>query len=138
MRKLILASHGDFAKGMLDSIEMITGKLDCEVETYGLQPGDLASDYATKIEKEIKENPTIEFVIVTDLYGASVASGLAPLSNYDNVVVFTGMCSSLILNLVLTYKNRLTKEDIENCIAESREGLQAIDLTEIDEEMEDF
>lgn len=138
MRKLILASHGGLALGMLDSIEMITGKLDCEVEVYSLQPGMLASDYANKLRKEIETQKDKEFVIVTDLFGASVASGLAPLSHYENVVVFTGMCSSLLLNLTCSYKDKLTEETIQQLILESQNGIQAINLEKFDQTMEEF
>ena len=34
MVKIILASHGDLSKGMLNSVSMIVGELAKDIETY--------------------------------------------------------------------------------------------------------
>lgn len=39
MVKIILASHGELSKGMLNSITMIVGDLANGIETYSLYPG---------------------------------------------------------------------------------------------------
>ena len=45
MVKIILASHGDLSKGMLNSVSMIVGDLAKDVETYSLLPGENPEDY---------------------------------------------------------------------------------------------
>lgn len=39
MAKIILASHGELSKGMLNSVNMIVGDLASDVETFCLYPG---------------------------------------------------------------------------------------------------
>ena len=83
MRKVILASHGRFAEGIEDSVNMIIGKQE-NLETFGMRAGESAVDFAEKIKAEILENPDTEFVILTDLYGASVCTAMSLLSEYEN------------------------------------------------------
>ena len=55
MRKVILASHGRFAEGIEDSVNMIIGKQE-NLETFGMRAGESAVDFAEKIKAEILEN----------------------------------------------------------------------------------
>ena len=75
MREVILASHGRFAEGIEDSVTMIIGKQE-NLKTFGMRPGESAVDFAEVIKKEILEKPDAEFVILTDLYGASVCTAM--------------------------------------------------------------
>ena len=59
-RKIVLASHGQLAKGLLDTAQMIIGEIAYEVEVYTLQPGKLAEDFAKGLKMEIMQNPQIE------------------------------------------------------------------------------
>ena len=86
MREVILASHGRFAEGIEDSVTMIIGKQE-NLKTFGMRPGESAVDFAEVIKKEILEKPDAEFVILTDLYGASVCTAMSFLSEYPNVTV---------------------------------------------------
>ena len=47
MRKVILASHGRFAEGIEDSVNMIIGKQE-NLETFGMRAGESAVDFAEK------------------------------------------------------------------------------------------
>lgn len=75
-RKIVLASHGGLASGLYDTAKMIVGKLPFDVEIYSLQPGGLAEDYGRKLKKEIAAHMNTEYVILTDLYGASVFTAM--------------------------------------------------------------
>ena len=125
MRKVILASHGRFAEGIEDSVNMIIGKQE-NLETFGM-------DFAEKIKAEILENPDTEFVILTDLYGASVCTAMSLLSEYENVKVFSGMNLGMVLDV-------LTDTGTESCtdawIEEARKGIREVKI-EITEQ-EDF
>ena len=132
MRKVILASHGRFAEGIEDSVNMIIGKQE-NLETFGMRAGESAVDFAEKIKAEILENPDTEFVIMTDLYGASVCTAMSLLSEYENVKVFSGMNLGMVLDV-------LTDTGTESCtdawIEEARKGIREVKI-EITEQ-EDF
>ena len=106
-RKIVLASHGQLAKGLLDTAQMIIGEIAYEVEVYTLQPGKLAEDFAKGLKMEIMQNPQIEYVILTDLYGASVFTAMYSLVVLDNVYLFTGMNLNMLLSVCLEHPDHL-------------------------------
>lgn len=135
MREVIIASHGGFAEGALDSSTMIVGEQE-HVRTYRLRPGGSAADFADELREEVEKNPDVEYVILTDLYGASVCSAMIPLSVYPNVTVFSGMNLCLILEVLTSEPERLTDEKISGLVATAREGIQCVKM-ELGEQ-EDF
>ncbi len=56
MAKIILASHGELSKGMLNSVQMIVGDLANGIETYSLYPGENPNDYALSLKKKISQD----------------------------------------------------------------------------------
>ena len=137
MKKIILASHGDFSKGLLNAVKMIVGDLaDC-VSSYGLYPGQSASDFALELEKTISEDKECEYIILSDLYGASVCTAMLRLTNLHNVRLFSGMNLNMVLELLTRFSDELTVEDIDQLVEESRSGIQSVTL-QIKEEEEVF
>ena len=128
MKKIILASHGDFSKGLLNAVKMIVG---------GLYPGQSASDFALELEKTISEDKECEYIILSDLYGASVCTAMLRLTNLHNVRLFSGMNLNMVLELLTRFSDELTVEDIDQLVEESRRGIQSVTL-QIKEEEEVF
>ena len=78
MKKIILASHGELSKGMLNSVEMIVGDLAKNIETFSLYPGENPNDYAEKIKNQIGSSQD-EYIIICDIkhqYIRPVAFGI--------------------------------------------------------------
>lgn len=136
MREIVIASHGAFAEGALDSSAMIVGGEQEHVRTFRLRPGGSAADYAEELGREIEANQDTEYVILTDLYGASVCSAMLPLSRYPNVKVFSGMNLCLILEVLMCDPEPLTDETVEELIASAKEGIKCVKMEA--EEEEDF
>ncbi|KPI54237.1 PTS mannose transporter subunit IIC [Clostridioides difficile] len=137
MRKIILASHGEFSKGLLDSVKMIVGDLANCVSSYSLYPGQSASDFALELEKIILEDKECEYIILSDLYGASVCTAMLRLTNLHNVNLFSGMNLNMVLELLTRFSDKLTAKDVEELVKESRMGIQSVTL-QIKEEEEVF
>ncbi len=135
-RKIVLASHGQLAKGLLDTAQMIIGEIAYEVEVYTLQPGKLAEDFAKGLKMEIMQNPQIEYVILTDLYGASVFTAMYSLVVLDNVYLFTGMNLSMLLSVCLEHPDHLDETAALKIQEDARSGTQYI-MESVTEE-EDF
>jgi len=139
MRKIVLASHGSFSKGLLDSVHMVLGDSVKNVVTYSLNVGESATDYATELEAEIIENADAEYILIADLFGASVCSALMPLTLYENVKLFTGMSFIMVIELLMGYEYPLTESDIEKLIEDSRKGIRNVNISDEKEaEVEDF
>ncbi|MBY2475363.1 PTS mannose transporter subunit IIC [Clostridioides difficile] len=137
MRKIILASHGEFSKGLLDSVKMIVGDLANCVSSYSLYPGQSASDFALELEKVILEDKECEYIILSDLYGASVCTAMLRLTNLHNVNLFSGMNLNMVLELLTRFSDKLIAKDVEELVKESRMGIQSVTL-QIKEEEEVF
>lgn len=133
MRKVILASHGAFAEGAMESVSMIIGEQE-NVTAYHMHPGENAADFAKELQKEILAGPDTEYLILTDLFGASVCSALMQLSVYENVHVFSGMNLCLILEILTSYPEPLTGQDIQEIIATARDGIRLVEMETAEQE----
>ena len=120
--KLLLVSHGTLAKGMKNTLEMITGKLDNlqAYEAYTTSPGD---EFIAEIKKTVEDFKDETVVIVTDVLGGSVNNEMTQLlAEQDNVYLITGMNFPLLITLV-THEGGVTKEDILAAIEAGKQGV---------------
>lgn len=114
MKKVVIASHGDFSKGLLSSIEMIIGKQE-NLKTYSLYPGESPDEFVKDIEEEMLDQD--EYIILTDLLGGSVHTALMALCKYKNIHIISGVS----LNLALEILTNLDEPDLEKTIKEALE-----------------
>lgn len=126
MRTIILASHGDFSRGLLDSVRMVVGPLADSVEVYSLYHGASAEDFAAELDPRISADRDTEYVIIADIFGASVCTAMMKLTGYEHVKLFTGMSFNMVLELLTVYQKPLSDEDIEQLLACSRAGIMHI------------
>ncbi|MDR0922256.1 MAG: PTS sugar transporter subunit IIA [Lactobacillales bacterium] len=134
MRKIYIATHGDFSKGLKHSLQMIVGNMAEDIQTYSLYPGESSTDFAKKLDSEIKKNIENEYVILGDLFGASVVNSLIEIAEYDNVVLFSGVNLNLALEVVLSQAARLTDPIIEEMLQSARLGIMRIKAVELEDE----
>ena len=120
--KLILASHGDFAKGIKHSLEMIAGAQE-SVHAFGLYEGEKVEGVVNAIDALLQDDAGEPVCILTDIFGGSVNNALLKYAMGDRVKVITGMNLALALNLVLKNVESISDEDIEAIVSESREGI---------------
>ena len=97
-REIILASHGKFASGILDSLELIYGKnqsitaLDC----YTDENFDL-TESVSQLFMRYKDK---EIIVLTDLFGGSVNNEFLQYINQDHVYLVAGLNLPLLIELV--------------------------------------
>lgn len=125
-RKVVLASHGELSEGIVNSAKMIIGEFEYEVVTYTLQLGHHPDEFKDVLEEEIMANADVEYVIMVDLFGASVANSLFILTSYKNVKMFTGMNLNMLLSVLVEYKSELSDADVENIVNDSRLGVRSL------------
>lgn len=119
--KIILASHGELAKGMKNTLNMIVGD-QANIKAYSAYDEENI-DFVSDINKEIQNRNDEELIIVTDVMGGSVNNAMTELvlKNPD-VFLVTGMNLPFILSLA-TYCGRVDFEAINNLVIEGRKGL---------------
>ncbi|MDR1142921.1 MAG: hypothetical protein LBK77_01725 [Spirochaetaceae bacterium] len=138
-RKLIIASHGGFAQGAVNAATLISGEPDCEVEVFCMSLGETPTAFARKLEAELIREPDREYVIMADLFGASICNALYPLTRFPNVKLFTDFNLRLLIEVMSDYKDPLSPEDMETLAANNRECLRVLRFTDSGKaESEDF
>lgn len=98
MKKIILASHGELAAGMKDTIKLLSG-IDEGIYAVCFHEGENVNEIFEQVNAMMNEED--EFIIVTDLPGGSVNTVLTPLIQRRNVHLFSGMNTILVLTLAL-------------------------------------
>jgi PTS system mannose-specific IIA component len=138
-RKLVLATHGGLARGMLDTLQMILGDLPCNAEAFSLLPGESPSKIAEAVRKECTAEPDVEFLLVADVFGASVCTALCGLVAEGNVRLFAGMSLPMLLSLLTETSCPISNEEIEEVLSAARDGARAIGAGQLEgQEEEDF
>lgn len=136
MRKIYIATHGDFSKGLKHSLEMITGDSAKEIETFSLYPGASAADFAKQLMKELSLNAEDEYIILGDLFGASVVNSLLETTAFENVVLLAGVNLNLALEIILAGPNKLTDQELQQIVLNAQQGIRRVMIEKI--ENEDF
>ena len=123
LRKIIIASHGEFAKGLKNSITMIVGEMADEIDTFCLYPSESPMDFKETMEKEIGQNGNTQYIFLCDIKGGSVHTVWSQLCVYSNVRVFSGTNMNLVLDLLLSYQEGLDDEQAEQLLTNAKKGL---------------
>ncbi|WP_349763288.1 PTS sugar transporter subunit IIA [Fusobacterium sp. SYSU M8D902] len=136
--KFLMATHGNFAKGIKESIELVLGKFQNlnELSCYTNKEFDLEKE----IEKIINGVNGEELIVVTDIYGGSVNNGfLQKLENHKNIHVVSGLNLPLMIELLseqdgYTTARELIMKSLENIKNEIKYCNLEIDKMVEDEE----
>lgn len=119
--KIIIATHGNFAEGIYDSLKMISGEHD-EIECLCAYK-ERNIDYAKKIYQLISEHSydSEQLLVITDLLGGSVNNEFMKYMKDYDFYLLSGLNLGLLLELALS-KDRLDKTRIREILASCRKG----------------
>lgn len=97
MRKIVIASHGYFSKGLVSSLEIIMGKQENIYTICGY-----IDDHNVEEEIEIfmKENQDNELIIFTDLLGGSINNIFLKYIDSENVYLIAGVNLAILIEIV--------------------------------------
>ena len=136
MRKLLVATHGRFASGIMETFKLIMGESDeiSEISAY-VEPG---FDMQKEAKKKIHElNEEDELIIVADIMGGSIANTFSSYIQSEKIHIITGLNLPLLIGLAQDLDSDIsTDELIENAIQMGKEGI--IDLNKMMEENSDI
>lgn len=100
---IIAISHGTFVKALIDSAEMIYGKLD-KIQVICLQKGESVESLNSMIELKIKELGTDEILILVDLLGGTPYNASSLWIKNPKINVVTGISMPMLLE-ILPHRN---------------------------------
>lgn len=141
MKYLILVSHGDFAKGLKSSLNMLAGQRE-DVIASGLEDGKTADEFATVFQQDIaKVQEDDQVVLLADIIGGSpLTTALNVLDKkamLDKTLVIGGMNLPLALTAVLMKDNLDGDALVSTIISEATGAIKQFE-TQVSDEEEDI
>lgn len=106
-KKIIIVSHGLFAKELLNSAEMIIGHQE-NVSACCYMEGQPLEKYEEEVKKEICEG--FNFVLV-DLFGGTPFNVVMKLSKHNNLQIITGVNLATLIECVMN-RDVLSVDDL--------------------------
>lgn len=118
---ILVATHGNFAEGIKDSVDMILGE-QSQFKTVGLKRGQLAEDFGNVIHEKAEElldkSENKELFILTDLFSATpynqsvlVAHKLLENKEAKSIKIVTGVNLPLLIEVI---NGRMLGKDFED------------------------
>lgn len=122
MKNFIIASHGDLAKELKNSVQMIMGNT-YEMDAVCMDPERTMDSIKEEISEKLNNDKNAEFIILTDVLGGSIANLCAEFTRCPNVHVVTGFNLSLVLEMLSLKDAMSTKDLIDHCVQQAKTGI---------------
>lgn len=127
---LLVVTHGNLGKSLLESIAIIAGEVKCSA-SVGLYHGDSPIQFKEEIQEKVEALDTGEGVIVlVDFYGGTPGNEVMKLLTTNEMKVLSGVNMAMLLEIVV---NREFSNDLEalakTALQSGKESLQ--DLNEV-------
>ena len=99
--KVIVVSHGSYARGLVDTVQMIAGKQE-DLEAFGLESEESVDTLKEKIRQSIEQaSQEEEILILTDIfYGSPFNTVISLMPEYDLYHV-TGINLPLMMEVIM-------------------------------------
>lgn len=99
--KILVVSHGEFAKGILSSVQMIVGEQK-DLMAFGIAPEEDREVLADKIRQVLDSKQTDEeMLIVSDLFHGTPFNVCVELSEHYKFQHITGINLPLLLEILM-------------------------------------
>ncbi|WP_054951125.1 PTS sugar transporter subunit IIA [Numidum massiliense] len=124
MRYFLFATHGRFATGILDSVELITGKHDniLTINAYTDENDDLDAQIAQVLSRLATAD---ELVVVTDLFSGSVNNAFMNRLDDERIHLVAGLNLPLAIELVtMSAQEPDTVKLIETALNSSKQSIK--------------
>lgn len=121
MNQIILASHGELAKGMKNTLDMIIGNVE-SIKAFSSYR-DEEIKIGNLIEEVIMENYDINKIFVlTDIFGGSVNNEIIDLmKKYPKINLISGMNLPLVISIATS--DNISEELLNQYIKDSQEAI---------------
>jgi len=139
---IVIATHGDFAKGIHHAVEMFFGEQE-NVKSVGLQPEDNADDFQSKIEQLVSDvDQGAGVLILTDLNGGTPFNRSLFIKSNDphrQIEVFSGVNLPMVMDAI---NHQMLGSDLATTVAsitkEATEGIhQAVIIESVSSDDDD-
>ena len=119
---LLIATHGDFASGIMDAANLIFGEVK-GISYVSLKAGMQVEELKSQIEKKLDEHKDENTLILVDLLSGSPFNSIIPFLMKENVYVVTGLNLPMLLEVGMS---KDLMEFSELCKLAKSVGIQGI------------
>ena len=98
--RVVLVSHGEQSKGMLNTVQMLLGEQD-NIAAYCLYPEQSVTDLTEDLEKEIKEYGAENIIFLTELKHGSPFNVVVSLTRNYDLYHITGTNLAMLMTVIL-------------------------------------
>lgn len=122
MKIFIVATHGKFAQGICNSMEIIMGKQENVVSLCAYTNGesDIKNNIKNLLDSFSKDD---EIIVMTDIFGGSVNNEFMNYKNRKNFYLVSGLNLSLLLGM-LSSQDKSVENMINSALADAKDGLK--------------
>ena len=131
MRYLIISSHCILADAMKESAGMIAGNQAVEsIITFHMTEGMEPDEFIENVNEFLKDkNNEDEYLILTDLYGASPMNTSLMAFRYQNYRIVSGLNLGMVLEALYMIQSEQTLDEIANQLVQrGMEGIKKVYL----------
>lgn len=141
MVKMLLASHGTLAAGMLSSLELIMGRQECVEVLCAYVDGE--DDVSPRVKRFMEQmKPEDSWIVCTDVFGGNINNEFMKYLDRDNMRLISGMSLPLVITAASSMSSADTAVDVEKEIKEVIPDIvhfcSAIELADQQGEDEEF
>lgn len=109
MRKILVATHGDYAKGALSSISIITGAKENVTCINAYSEEKNINEALDRYFETVTEDD--EVIVLTDLFGGSVNQAVMSYLGKKKIFLITGFNLALLLEVMMMDSDESVSED---------------------------
>ncbi len=120
MSKIILVTHGDFAKGILSSMNVIVGETSNIYPVCMYQDTSRESLLSSVVEVIEKHGSNHTYILITDIPGGSTTSTCVQLLEKYSIKMISGLNLGLLLEL---YLSDLSDDDVISSVVKKSKDL---------------
>lgn len=118
----LVATHGEFSKGIIDAAQLIIGK-STQIDQFSMTKSKAQDEAEEEVKEYLEKMRGQDLVVLTDVFGGSVANLFTDflLKGYKFQLV-TGVNLPLVLTMLLS-GNTDSKTAITSSIEEAKNGI---------------
>lgn len=133
--KVVLVSHGPFAKGLLESVQMVLGEQK-DLTAHCLLPEEPPSALSERLEAELASAGEEKVLFLTDLYHGTPFNVVVSLMRNYQFGHVTGINLPLLIEALMNRNAGVPMEQICSQMVESAKGT-TLDVNELLKEEEE-
>ena len=98
--RVVLVSHGEQSKGMLNTVQMLLGPQE-NIAAYSLYPDSTVDDFAAKLRAEVEQYGAENIVFLSELRQGSPFNALVSLTRDYDIYHITGTNMATLMGVIM-------------------------------------